>query len=126
MAAAGRDHCEAGAGLEQLRDCGGGLDHVFDVVEDQDDGAVAQSIGENIQRRPLRGFLKPKLSGNRGEDEGGVGDGVEANEGGALREARVAAGVDVREDMGGEPGLSDATGAGEGDQVAAIREEAVE
>ena len=99
-------------GSQQFSDEGGGVRHLLEVVQDEQQLPVAQMCLEGGEKR-LGGLLAHAEGvSNGGGNQGRVGNGGQADEVDALLEVVEAVGGDVD----GEAGLAGATGAGQGDE----------
>ena len=61
-------------GRQQLADLAGGLQHLLEVVQDQEQVLVPKVVDDRLDRRAVGGLPKPQGLGYRGKDQGGVGD----------------------------------------------------
>ena len=84
-AAGGQDRHPRAAG-QQLAQVGGDLDHLLQVVQDQQPRAVAERLGQRLQRRRPPGQVGARRPADGGQDQPRVGDRVQRHEHGARAE----------------------------------------
>ncbi len=103
----GGQHGQAGAPSEQVRHPRRRVEQVFEVVEDQQQMAVAQGVLQAlVDRRPATSLAHPQGVGDRERDEGRVADGGDRHERGAVGELPAQLGGDLKS----EPGLAHPAG----------------
>ncbi len=115
--AAGGEDLQVRSNGQEVGEERGRLDHLLDVVEQQQDVAWAQVGGQDLGRgRSPSGcahLLQAQRPRDRREDEGGVGDRGQADEDDPVRELRGKIGGDVQ----GQPRLADAARPRQGDEA---------
>ncbi len=99
-------------GLEQAGDGGGGVNHLLEAVQEEQDLLPGQVVAQPIGQSTARRLVQAQRLGDRGEHERGVAHGGEGDEDDAVGEG-VAQGAG---DFDGQAGLADAAGAGAGDE----------
>ena len=117
--AAGDQHGhERGAG-HQVDDHGGGVDHVLEVVEHEEDLPGPEPPGHHLAARLLRRLRQSEGVGDGREHHGGIAHGGELDHHDAVGE-RVAG---VAGDLERQPGLPAPAGAGHRHQASGVAEE---
>ena len=104
---------DAGAAGQQLVEVAGGLDHLLQVVEDEQPAAVAELLDQGLQRRARPRQVGPHRPGDAGQDHAPAR--VTAASGTNTVPA-VEAVAQPLADGQRQPGLADAARPGEGDQ----------
>ena len=99
---------QVGAGLEQLRELGRRLDHLLEVVEQQQELALGDVLGEAVLR-PER--LRDRLGHERGVAQRGQAD---------PEDTRLERGHELGGDLQREPRLARAARTGERDEARAV------
>ena len=84
-AAGGQDRQLRAAG-QQLAQVGRDLDHLLQVVQDQQPGAVAERLGQRLCRRARPRQVGARRPADGGQDQPGIGDRVQRHEHGARAE----------------------------------------
>ena len=118
--AAGHEHLEPCAVLQEVRDRRGGRGHLLEVVEDQQDVLVPQPVAELVEQRLGRGGLEADRARDRSEHRLAVAGCGEVDEEDAVLEPVDVVGGGAE----GQPRLSDAAGAGQREQPDAVVREA--
>jgi hypothetical protein len=110
--ATGHEQRKPRAGREEYSQRGSGLDHLFGVVEEEQEFSLAQKRPQTGLRRLTAEGNQAQRLGDGREDELRLADGGERNKANTVGEAvRYVSG-----DLEGEAGLADAAGAGQRDE----------
>jgi hypothetical protein len=120
--AAGRQHPQGRAAGEQLADEGRGGQQMLDIVEHEQQVAVAQVAEQHLLDRRRPGFLQPEAPHDAGGDEAGIEDRRQGNEADAILEHVPRAGGDRDR----QPRLAGAGGPAERDQPGVLLRQQVE
>ena len=107
-AAGGQDHHPRAAG-QQLAQAGGGLDHLLQVVQDQQPRAITERLGQRLHRRARPGQVGPRHPADGGRDQPRVGDGLQWHE----HRARAEPVLQPLAHRHRQPGLADPTRPGQ-------------
>ena len=111
--AAGHEHDQVGRCLEKLGHQRGTRPELFEVVEHQEQAPISQMGLQGGQERSVRLFTDAQRGGDRGGDEGRIGEWGQVGEEDAADELRAQ----LRRDLQGEPGLAGPAGPGERQQA---------
>ena len=109
---AGRQDRQARAPDQQVRGHRGRIEQVLEVVEDEQELAIAQQGSQTVDRGPPAAVDHPEDAGDGWSDEVGLADGREGDEDGAIGEVVAQVGGHPE----GEGGLADAAGPGQRDE----------
>ena len=106
------DDRDVRARAEEIPDDGRAVDDLLEVVEDEQDPARSDPLGQQLERRPSAGLDEPDRPGDDRRDEGRISNGLERHE---PQPVRVAFG-NIGGELEREAGLARPAGAGQREQ----------
>ncbi len=101
---AGDEDLQTGAAGQEVIERGGGLDHLLQVVQDEQRLARAQMRRELLDQGPVARVAQAERLGHRRHDESGIADRLQRDEADAVGEPVLR----LTGDFEGEAGLADA------------------